>query len=337
MSSVFFSRATDEKQTATRRVVACVDSSEHAAQIVSHAYALAEALGVPVTLLHVLEATSASSAMPDPIEWSLRRHEAQSMLSELANEPRQAAEAASVHLAEGPAVDEIIRFTKVNQHNLLVLGTEGENGSGRHCIGATVRNVLDHATDSILLVPATAKTASPGYGRVIVPLDGSCWAESVIPIALRVVHAAHAELVLVHVVPSPELTEPRPLEPEDMELRYRVIERNERIARDYLDRLRKRLSGQGLNIEVVIERADNVSCALANIVDKDAPDLLIMSARGHGSRQHRDVRYGGVTSYMMTHATMPVLIFRPDAALQSSESLAISNHHLIRAPAVWSA
>lgn len=334
MSSTLVTKPSAENPAGPHHVVVCVDNSKHAAKIIPHAYRIAEALGVPVTLLQVLESKPTHSIRPDPIEWDLRRREAGSMLRELANDPESSTEAPSIHLAEGPPADEIICFTNQNHDNLLVLGTQGENVVGRHCIGSTVGKVLGQATVSILLVPATASTSSPGYERIIVPLDGSPWAESVIPMTVRIAQATDAELVLVHVVPVPELMEPRPLEPEDLELRCRVIERNERTAHDYLDRLRKQLSAQKLRARVVMKRGDNVSSALAQIVVAEAADLVIMSARGHGSRQHSDVRYGNVTSYMMTHAAIPVLITRPHEAMQDPEAALVANHQFSRMPMV---
>jgi nucleotide-binding universal stress UspA family protein len=334
MSGVLFSNHSAAKPAGTSHVVACVDHSENAAKLIPHAYAIAEALGVPVTLLQVLEATPTQQSRPDPIEWDLRRHEARSMLRELADDPKSSAEVAGIQLAEGQIADEIIRFTNGYRDRLLVLGTQGENIAGRHCIGGTVHNVLDRATDSVLLVPTSANVAHPSYDRIIVPLDGSPWAESVMPLAVRVAQATDAELVLVHVVPAPELTEPRPLEPEDMDLRCRVIERNERTAHDYLDRLRRQLSSQGLHVRVVMKRGDNVCTALAQIVATEGADLIIMSARGHGSCQHDDVRYGNVTSYLMTHAAMPVLIARPHTAMQNPEAALVANQHFSRMPAV---
>ena len=333
MSSAFFSDHSAAKQAGIRQVVACVDNSENAAQIIPHAYAIAEALGVPVTLLQVLEAKPTQQSRPDPIEWDLRRREARSMLRELANCSESSAEVADIQLAEGLIADEIIRFMNGHRDRLLVLGTQGEHVAGRHCIGGTVHNVLDRATDSVLLVPTSAIATRPGFDRIIVPLDGSPWAESVMPLAVRVAQTTDAELVLVHVVPAPELTEPRPLEPEDMELRCRVIERNERTAHDYLDRLRRQLSAQGLHVRVVMKRGDNVCTTLAEIVAAEAADLVIMSARGHGSSQHSDVRYGNVASYLMTHATMPVLIARPHTAMRDPQDTLIASRQFSRMPA----
>src|SRR3546814_8945346 len=55
------------------------------------------------------------------------------------------------------------------------------------------------------------------YQRILVPLDGSRWAESVLPLAARIARAANAEILLAHVVPAPEMIEARPLEMEDKE------------------------------------------------------------------------------------------------------------------------
>src|SRR3546814_15560227 len=62
------------------------------------------------------------------------------------------------------------------------------------------------------------------YQRILVPLDGSRWAESVLPLAARIARAANAEILLAHVVPAPEMIEARPLEMEDKELRQSLIE-----------------------------------------------------------------------------------------------------------------
>ena len=333
-SSLFFSRQAEIRPSEKRHVVACVDSSEHSARVLPHAYAIAGALGMPVTLLQVLEAKAAVPARADPIEWDLRRHEARSMLRAMAAH-QEPATAPGIHLAEGIIADEIIRYLQDQRDNLLVLGTQGNQGeqsSGRQCLGGTVHTVLDRTLDSVLLVPDGPGTAKPRYERIIVPLDGSPWSESIMPLAVRVARSTDAELILAHVVPAPELTEPHPLEPEDIELRQRVLERNELTARYYLDRLRRHLCVQGPRVRVLLRHGDNVCTSLARMVASEAVDLVIMSARGHSNCCHDDVRYGHVTSYLMSHATTPVLVIRPKTALVDAEPTLIADHHFSRMP-----
>jgi Universal stress protein family len=94
-------------------------------------------------------------------------------------------------------------------------------------MGATVHKVLMQTPAPVLLVPVEAPLPAAPYRRVVVPLDGSRWAESVLPLAVRLAKASEAELLLVHVVPTPEMIEARPLEVEDKKLQQALIERNE--------------------------------------------------------------------------------------------------------------
>lgn len=296
-------------------VTACVDPSGLAA-VVPHARAIAEALDASLTLLHVVEAWPAGEMRPDPIEWDLRRHEARRALGRLASSGQQplAGTSAEVALAEGPTADEICRYSAKGGEGLIVLGTRGRGGERHNRIGGTAHNVLNRAPGSILLVPVEAGAGSPGYRRIVVPVDGSCWAESVLPLAVRIAKAHDAELVLAHVVPAPELTGTRPFEPEDLQLRLRVIERNERAARDYLERIRARLADMGLRVRVLSLRGDDVRIALAGLIEAEGADLVVLSARGHGSSRHGDMRYGSVASYLIAHAAVPLLIVQPASA-----------------------
>jgi len=316
-------------------VMACIDPSGQAARIVPHASAIAQALGAPLTLLHALDARPAGQARPDPIEWDLRRHEARRALSRLLSESRPASANADVALAEGPTAHEICRSAAAQGDGLIVLGTRARNDTAQGGIGGTAHNVLSHAPGSILLVPIDARPASSGYHRIIVPVDGSCWAESVLPLAARIAKTADAELVLAHVVPTPELTETQPLEPEDLLLQQRVIERNEETARFYLKRVHAYLAGMGLRVRVRSSRGDDVRATLARLIDTEAADLVILSARGHGGCRHADMRYGSVASYLMMHSTAPLLVMRPASA--DVEPAATPDYIQLRLPVAGSA
>lgn len=295
----------------TRHVIACVDCSEHARTIAAHARAIARALRVPLTLLQVLEMQSGKDLRPDPIECDIRRHEARMTLKRLAEACEKGDETIDTRLVEGLATDEICRWTKDRTAELVVFGTQGESGIGKHRIGSTARSVLEQAGGSVLLVPvATTSPHDARYRRILVPVDGSSWAESVMPLAVRLADGSGAELVIAHVVPVPELTETGPLEAEDVELRERVIERNERVARAYLDRVRSYAVKQGLGVRAVVLRGEDVRSGLIDLIDAERVDLVLLSARGHGGNRVPDVPYGNVAAYLMTHSPVPMLIVR---------------------------
>lgn len=298
---------------AERQVVACVDRSRHAEKIVPHALALANALGSSLTLLRVLEARRGNDSRPDPIEWDIRRHEAREGLRRLAKFCGD--EIVEAELAEGGTAEEICRRSDNRAARLMVLGTRGEGGVAGRGLGGTAHSVLERAAGPVLLVPLAAPQIDEvSYRRILVPVDGSSWAESVMPLALRLATASGAELVIAHIVPGPELTETGPLEAEDIALRERVIERNERIARAYVDRLRGHAAEKGLKVRTLVRRSDDVRTGLAHLIASEDIDLVVLSARGHGRSRPFDLPYGDVAAYLTTHSSAPILMTRPGGA-----------------------
>jgi nucleotide-binding universal stress UspA family protein len=306
---------TTATKDATCHVTACLDRPDGVDHIVRHAFTLGKALAAPVTLFQVLDGQQGQVGCPDPIEWDLRRHEARRSLGHLAAAPEDPTWLAEIRLAEGKIGEEICRFTHEQPGGLLVLGTrDGRDPQGQG-IGGTILNILQRASGSVLLVPSSAPPMpDSAYHHILVPVDGSPWAESVIPLAARLARAHDAELLLAHVVPSPELTEARPYEAADLELRRQVVERNARAARAYLDRLRSNIAALGLQVRVLSVQGDDVRATLCRMICNEHADLVVLSARGHGLSSHTDMPYGSVTGYLASHCPAPILIVRPEAS-----------------------
>lgn len=296
---------------ASFNIIACIGPSADSDFVVPHALAVGKALSAPVTLLQVLDAQPSREARPDPIEWDVRRHEARKALGGLARGDNSTAQA-EIALAEGHTVDEICRYANGKAECVLILGRGTDGGVNARRIGSTVHNVTGRAPGSILLVPAGSHAdIDPQYRRILVPVDGSPWAESVLPLAVRLAKANGAELVLVHVVPPAELTEIGPLEPEDIQLRARVVDRNERIAQRYLARVKAYLADTGVRVRALLRRSDDVRASLVDLVAHEGADLVVLSARGQGGQHHAALRYGSVAGYLMAQSPVPLLIVRP--------------------------
>ena len=292
------------------RVVACVDASEFTQEVLSHGRAVAKALNAPLVLLRVLEAGFPSDNGPrDPVERKIRRREAEGQIMRLAEACSHDGGRTDTEIVEGSAAEQIALWVREHQSDLAVLGTHGEGGVTDWSLGNTVRRVLESGVGSVLLVPPSVSSDVVSYRRLLVPVDGSCRAESVLPLAVRIAKAHGAELVLAHIVPVPELTETGPLDKEDVDLRERLAARNERVARDYLDRLQMRVAASGVSTRVIMKRGD-VRAKLSHLIASDA-DLGVLSARGHAARA--DAPYGRVTAHLMGNVTAPLLIVQRDA------------------------
>ncbi|MDO8840487.1 MAG: universal stress protein [Parvibaculum sp.] len=303
--------------TSFARVVACVDTSEFTRKILSHGLAVAKALDAPLTLLRVLEV--GPNGPSDPVERKIRQREAQGRIVRLAQACARDGAHVDVEVIEGAAAEKIALWTHEHRSDLAVLGTHGEGGSMEWSLGSTARRVMERGTGSVLLVPSSVRSDDIHYRRLLVPVDGSCRAESVLPLAVRIAKAHGAELVLAHVVPVPELTETGPLDKEDIDLRERLAARNERVARDYLDRLRMRLAASGISTRVIIRRGD-VRSNLSHLIANNA-DLVVLSAHGQAARA--DVPYGRVTAHLITHIAVPLLIVQRETRASTTRSVGL--------------
>lgn len=293
------------------RIVACVGSSDPASKVILHAVIVAKALSVPLLLLRVCETRTSGGECLDPVDWEIRRREAYTRVAALVDGYRQHYVDIEAEVLEGQAAEQISQWSQQHPSDLMVLGTHGEWRPSSKGLGDTVREVIDRAAGSLLLVPeSAAEVPLMGYRRLLVPIDGSFRAESVLPLAIHLAQTQCAELLLVHVVPPSFLTEVGPAESEDLELCERLVRRNERVARQYLERLQSRASERGISVRVQVLRED-VRSSLARTAAEEAVDLVVLSAQGCSGRL--DVAYGSVTSFLMSHTTQPLLIMRPQA------------------------
>ena len=295
-----------------RRLAVCVDGSEMDETVVLHATMVAAAFGAPVTILRVLETEShANTNPPDPLDWGVRRREARAHLARLVLLAGHRDIDVRAELIQGRAAEQICGWALQHAADLTVLASHGEHGRSEWPLSSTARKLVEGVPGSLLLIPADGdrRDVSAGrYLRIMVPLDGSARAESVLPIATRLALAHEADLLIAHVTPGPELTKVGPLTAQDLELEQRVIARNERVARSYFDQIRARVSEAGIAARMVISRGGDARTRLARLVRREGVDLIILSA--YGRRGPRDIPCGSVAAHLMAHVAVPLLVFR---------------------------
>jgi nucleotide-binding universal stress UspA family protein len=296
-----------------------VDDSRISQTAIPHGVAVASALDAELTLVRVLEAMRKSGDPADPVDWQISRERARSDIEHLAHQHADRLGHVETRIVEGRPADQICRWAHDNQVDLTVLCTHGGGGASDRDVGRTARRVLDCASGPVLLVPTTEE--EPGrvqYRRILAFLDGSSRAESALPFALRLAEAEHAELVLVHAIPEPEFTETGPPEPEDVTLRAQLVRRNERVAQDYLDRLRAHIDMRDIPVRVLLLRDGDVRHALVHAVMDEKADLIVLASHGHSG--HMDVAAGSVATHLISHAPVPVLLVRSPATVPSNGS-----------------
>lgn len=304
-------------------VVACLDTSWLSHKVIPHAAAIAHALHASLTLLHVLEVAPKTDVPLDPFEWDVRRRAAHDYIRRLASERGDGTFHIDTIVVEGQPAEQICLWARNQKVGLIAVGTHGDSGAPDWALGDTARKLVETCSGALLLVPSSVSdTDVVHYRRLLVPLDGSSRAESVLALATRLAREQDAELLLTHIVPVPELTEIGPLEVEDIKLKDAVIRRNEQVARQYLERVRARLAEQGLAVNVLLRDGD-VRGGLSRLAVEAAADLVIMSAHGRGGRV--DVSCGSIASFLVTHTATPLLIVLRGSGAGSSALTERSN------------
>jgi len=141
---------------------------------------------------------------------------------------------------------------------------------------------------------------------IVVPLDGSRFAETAVNPAAELARKAGARLhlVMVHepimaLVPAADV--PAPAAPDDLELRQQ--------EQTYLTETAQRLGSVGAGT-VKVELVDGMAGpALTDYIAKVRPDLVIMSTHGRGPLSR--FWLGSVADHLIRHASVPILLLRP--------------------------
>lgn len=318
-NTAFKSRpAYSDSAAATRfsSAVACINNVRHGSLVFQHTKAIASSLDLPVKLIHVMQGAASEICPSDPIEWQIKQREAQDYLSRILETEHEPLVLKDRLLLNGHSGEEIASWARENSGNLMAMTTrcgmeKFDNWyTGRDLtLGRTAQTVLDGSSASLLLIPPeTVETDVVRYRRLLVPLDGSCRAESVLPFAVRIARKHGADLILAHIVSAPEVVAAGLDDREATRLVSKFRQFNQQNARTYLNRLQSRLSSGDLNIKVVVESGRDARDGLLKIADQQDVDLFVLSGRGKGAMN--DICCGSVARHIAANSRLPLLLIR---------------------------
>ncbi|RMG45174.1 MAG: universal stress protein [Acidobacteria bacterium] len=192
---------------------------------------------------------------------------------------------------------------------LVVMATHGRGGVSRWALGSVADKVLRRASCPVLLVRAGMARVGGPPRRILVPLDGSRAAESVLPIVTRLAAACASETVLAHVLPDLRRLSwgHRGEGGRAMEERYR------RWAETYLGETAERLRREGIEARTEILGGADVAEALLARQEAGDIDMLALSTHGRGGLDRW--AFGSVADRLVRAGGIPVLATRmpPDA------------------------
>lgn len=294
-----------------KRILIPLDSSKLAECVLPHLIAVARACEPEVMLLRVLEPFGVTARMRliDPVDWQIRKAEAESYLLEIAEQLRNAGLQVSTELYEGRPAEQIIEFAHSWNADLILMSSHGQSGLSPWNVSSVVQQVIFRARRSLMIIRAyqsmTVDLPDLHYHKIFLPLDGSQRAEMSLAFAESLAHAHNSEVLAAHIVRQPELPRRTSASQEDLLLVNQLTERNHSEAIKYLEDLKSRVN---MTIQTKLEISPSISRSLHQMADENQVDLTIISAHGYSG----DTRwpFGSVGLGFIVYGNSPLLILQ---------------------------
>ena len=306
------------------RILVPLDGSELAESVCVYAKELAGRLDLDVVLLHVGNPSTQGIV---PMELAYIDHMAEIVKKQIrdvqkATDGEQKSNPVKVtgELAVGYSAEEIIRFADHNAIDLILLASHGRSGLKRWTLGSVADKVMRATKTPVWLIKAGKPEETP-YDKwprriLIVPLDGSELAESVLPhveILAKQRGTEPVEVILLRV--SEIMTIPTYYSP-DMSgvslnwgniLQQETIRRKEE-AKKYLSEIEKRFKKNNIAVKsVVIEGKANDE--VVDFANKQPFSMIIMATHGRSGLSR--LVYGSVAANIIHGVNRPIFMIKP--------------------------
>jgi nucleotide-binding universal stress UspA family protein len=158
------------------------------------------------------------------------------------------------------------------------------------------------------------------HKHILIPTDGSDLSYEAIQYGIALAKAANARVTGLTVSTPFHVFAVEPEMVEDTLESYR--KRMTTVAGQRLAKVKEAADAAGLNCEVVHVEQEHPYKAIIDVANSKACDLIVMAS--HGRRGISAVVLGSETLKVLTHSTIPVLVYRAARAGLSSPHFAAS-------------
>lgn len=322
-----------------------LDGSPLAEKALPYAVALANRIDAELLLLRVSELPALVNDTPEHeleviniAEQYLA--EVEQILTDPANALHLAPERVQTLVAYGESVREISEIAPFEKVDLIVMTTHGRTGIPRLVLGSVATSIIQRSTlpvmllrpeklddDALLeelLAQPTRFSQDETNTRIVVTLDGTREAESVISPAIELAKKLGAAVYLLRVI-APFI----PVEYGDLgggyafDIDQETANRRE-VAYQYLDRVQAQFTEHGLNCVKVV-RLGNPAPEIIDYVEKVQAATLVMATHARNKLGHMFM--GSVADEVTRRTNLPVMVVHttvPEKVVERVEDKVVS-------------
>jgi nucleotide-binding universal stress UspA family protein len=209
-------------------------------------------------------------------------------------------------LLEGTVVESLVEYGQQVAAEMTLMTTHGRGGFTRFRLGSVATAYVVHATTPVLLVHGAGSdgeaTPTLPSGQLLVPLDGSPFAEQIIPHAARFADACGMTLALISVV-TPQAVSMAPFGMESLLADTAMLGQEEQLRSDYLTRIAAHCPA-GTTVQCVTDMSP------ARTVLNATAHAGAVAMATHGRSGLKRLVLGSVTDEVIRHSTVPTLVYR---------------------------
>lgn len=275
-----------------------VDGSEDAGVALRWAAACSEAMQVPLRAVWAWQYPADTVVRPGRLELADPEQvdaEMASQLEQLLGDVLGArANRVAIEVERGPGTSALLRAASKTP-GMIVVGSRGLGGFRGLLLGSVSRQLMEHASVPVTVVPSSTQTDPVALQRLAVGVDGSDHAANAVLHSADIAHRLDAEVIVVNAPEPSGAARPPGIDPaHDPEVRRANVEQWCAPLRD-----------AGVTYTVSLAEGDPRT-ALLSIADAGKADLLVVGTRGLGTFGR--LVLGSVASSVAQHSPVPVTV-----------------------------
>jgi nucleotide-binding universal stress UspA family protein len=293
------------------KILIPLDGSPTSAKVLPFARNLAHSLKLPVELLEVVDISAATAHVAADKARYLRTIIAEGERASREHLAEVAASFAGVHVdctvERARPADAIIARAEAEPGTLIAMATHGRSGINRWMMGSVAEKVLRGTTAPLFLVRAREEAIArraASINSIVVPLDGSALAESILPSLAQLAKCLDTGIVLCRAY---ELAASTYYGREDFLPKYDEILRELKTeVENYLQNKAKELNAFDISKVTWVALEGSGPDEIIRYAN-DHPGVLVAMCT-HGRSGVTRWTLGSVTEKVVRHSNEPVLV-----------------------------
>jgi nucleotide-binding universal stress UspA family protein len=229
-------------------------------------------------------------------------------LSALAQELAEQGVRVQTQTRSGDPAQEILHFADQFEPSLIAMATHGRTGVSRWIRGSVAERVLRNSTYPLLLSNPLRSEKEPEFKeldikKIFVPLDGSEFSASILPMVQKLAQMYESDVVLFHAIPMIPL-----MDKQHVETNAKILN----DARELLEPYRTEFGKAAICVRERIAFGVPASEILDALVEEQA-DLVAMAT--HGRSGLTRWMLGSTAEQVLRNLACPLLVERPGKSI----------------------